>query len=76
MEKTMNKKESIERMLVLANRLNTIVAELNAKKEAILQSSYKKAAWFAASNKKPRAISVFLFLKINKIHLFRSISFY
>lgn len=44
MEKTMNKKESIERMLVLANRLNTIVAELNAKKEAILQSSYKKAA--------------------------------
>ena len=40
----MNKKESIERMLVLANRLNTIVAELNAKKEAILQSSYKKAA--------------------------------
>lgn len=42
MEKTMNKKESIERMLVLANRLNAIVADLNAKK-AILQASYKIA---------------------------------
>ena len=40
----MNKKESIKRMLVLANRLNAIVADLNAKKKRFLQASYKKAA--------------------------------
>ena len=34
----MNKKESIERMLVLANRLNAIVADLNAKKEALARA--------------------------------------
>ena len=31
----MTKNERIERMLVLANRLNAIVAELTAKKEAL-----------------------------------------
>jgi hypothetical protein len=40
----MTKNERIERMLVLANRLNAIVAELTAKKEALLQNSHKKAA--------------------------------
>ena len=42
MEKTMNKKESIERMMVLANRLNTIVAELNAKKKRFYNQATKK----------------------------------
>ena len=55
----MNKKESIERMLVLANRLNAIVADLNAKKEAILQASYKKE--FIESNIRPILIDVYWF---------------
>ena len=41
MEKTMNKKESIERMLVLANRLNAIVADLNAKKKRFYKQAIK-----------------------------------
>ena len=38
----MNKKESIERMLVLANRLNAIVADLNAKKKRFYKQAIKK----------------------------------
>lgn len=37
----MTKNERIERILVLANRLNAIVAELTAKKEALLRMIQK-----------------------------------
>lgn len=41
---SMTQKDSIKRMLTLANRLDAIVAEMSARKECMLQEMYAKAA--------------------------------
>ncbi|SER26262.1 hypothetical protein SAMN05216522_12023 [Rosenbergiella nectarea] len=40
----MDKSKSIDRMLTLANRLNEIVEEMQARKDSILSESTPKAA--------------------------------
>ncbi|WP_262825300.1 hypothetical protein [Serratia ureilytica] len=40
----MSKQDSIKRMLSLAHRLDAIVAEMNARKEIMMQDMYATAA--------------------------------